>query len=424
LIATVASTQAADWPQWRGPNFNGSTDETGLPEQWSQTTNIAWQVDLPGPSAATPIVLGDRVFVSTTDMGNETLKAICLDRRTGDVIWEHTVAKGLKKDTRSNFATPSPATDGNLVVFFYGNGDLVTYDLSGHELWSKNIGPFAFGWTFSTSPVLYDGKLYMQVLQRDVAVDGRGSPTGNESYLLALDPKTGQQLFRQVRPSSAVAESLEAFTTPTPYEFNGRKQILVAGGDALSGHDPATGKENWRWGTWNPGREGHWRLVPSPVAGEGIALACGPKKSPIYAVHTEGAGRLSDDDGLAWVSRRQRSVSSDVPTPAFYDADFFVLSDVTKSLSRVEPKSGRVKWTVDTPGRIKYEASPLVADGKVYAVNFDAQVSIFDAEDGKLKRTIDMESGPADDVDVRSSIIASHGQLFIRTTSKLYCVGK
>jgi outer membrane protein assembly factor BamB len=255
-----------------------------------------------------------------------------------------------------------------------------------------------------------------------VPVEGRGlSGQENKSYLLAVDPETGETLWRQFRASRAVAESREAFSTPIPYSHAGRTQLLIAGGDDLTSHDPQTGEELWRWGTWNPERIPHWRLVPSPVAGDGIVLACAPKRDPIYAIRLAADGRLADPP-LAWVSENDRQVSADVPTPAFYDGDFFVLSDVRKSLSRVEPQTGNVRWTIETPGRAKYEASPLAADGKIYLINFDGQVTIVRAADGQTINVISMDQ-PTDGEMVRSSISAAHGQLFIRTTRKLYCVG-
>ncbi len=425
VLLAAATAQAGDWGQWRGPHFNGSGDEQNLPTQWSQTENIAWSVAMPGPSAATPVVWGDRVFVSSTDLENESLKAICLDRSSGKVLWQHDVSSGeIKKDYRSTYSAPSPATDGQVVVFFYGNGELVTYDLKGNQKWRRNVGPFAFGWTFSTSPLLYEGKLYMQILQRDVPVEGRGRPGKNESFLLALDPQTGETLWRVLRPSQARAESLEAFTTPVPFEHDGRKELLVAGGDDITGHDPETGRELWRWGTWNPERIGHWRLVPSPVGGGGAVLACAPKGDPIYAVKAGAQGRL-DDSALLWVSRTERRVSSDVPTPAFYQGDFFVLKEGGNRpgfLSRVEPQTGEVKWSVQTPGRVKYEASPLAADGKIYLINFDGEVAVIDAADGKVINVVAMESDPQGTI--RSSVIAAHGQLYVRTNKRLFCIGQ
>ncbi|MCS1408346.1 MAG: Outer membrane protein assembly factor BamB [Verrucomicrobia subdivision 3 bacterium] len=416
--------EAANWAQWRGPSFNGSTTETGLPAKWSKTENVVWKAKLPGESAATPAVWEDKVFVSSTDSQSQSLMALCFDRSSGNPLWSKQLSKGLRQDSRSSYSSPSPATDGQVVVFFYGNGDLIAFNLDGKELWKRNIqkeeGAFAFLWTFSSSPLLYEDKLYLQVLQRDTPVRGRGfSDRENESYILAMNPSTGKTLWRHVRPSKAKAESREAFTTPIPFEFRGQKQILIIGGDVLTGHDPATGKELWRWGTWNPNRIGHWRHVPSPIASEDIILVCAPKRDPIYAIKPGGAGLLNDR-AIAWVSNDTRELSSDVPTPACYQGDFFILSDVRKALSRVEPKSGTVKWTTELPGFPKYEASPLAADGKIYVMNFAGDVVVINAEDGKIISNIAMGSGSDDQT--RSAIIASHGQLFIRTNSELFCI--
>jgi len=198
--------------------------------------------------------------------------------------------------------------------------------------------------------------------------------------------------------------------------------LLVAGGDAMTGHDLETGKELWRWGTWNPKRIRHWRLVPSPVAGEDIILACAPKNDPIYAIRPRGTGVL-DDSSIAWISRDVREISSDVPTPAFYDGDFFVLSDLRKCLSRVEPRTGKAKWTIQTPGNAKYEASPLAADGKVYLINHSGEAAVVNAANGDVLKVIPMDKVSGQQV-VRASISAAHSQLFIRTTHRLYCISK
>ncbi|HPA20326.1 MAG TPA: PQQ-binding-like beta-propeller repeat protein [Verrucomicrobiae bacterium] len=427
LVASGLAAEGAEWRHWRGPDFNGSTPESGLPATWSKTENVAWSADLPGPSAATPIVSGDLVFVSSADAASDTLFAHAFDRRTGAERWRKTMGTGIRRERLSNYASPSAVTDGRLVVFFYGNGKTAAFDFGGRELWSrdlaKDLGEFAFGWTFASSPLLHDGRLYYQVLQRDVPVQGRGKPDGpNESYLLAVDPTTGRDLWRQVRPSEAVAESREAFTSPIPCTTPaGRAELLVAGGDCLTGHDPATGRELWRWGTWNPKRLGHWRLVPSPVAGKGVILACAPKREPVYAVRADGAGRLTDA-ALAWVSEAQPDVTSDVPTPLFYQGDFFVLSDVRKTLARVDPVSGSPKWIVPTPGRAKYEASPTGADGRIFLINFAGEVAILKADDGAVLQVIPM--GEERDDQIRSTVVVAGGQIFIRTNSKLFCIAK
>lgn len=142
----------------------------------------------------------------------------------------------------------------------------------------------------------------------------------------------------------------------------------------------------------------------------------------VYAITTQGNGAL-DDHAVVWTSRGVREVTSEVPTPAYYDGDFFVLSDSRNSLSRVAARTGKVVWSVRTPGRVKYEASPLAADEKIFVINFDGQTAVLSAASGEVLHVIPMDK-PADGEMVRASIIAAHGQLFIRTTRKLYCVGK
>lgn len=425
FVLASTSLAANNWPNWRGPEYNGSSPAKNLPAQFSKTENVIWAADMPGPSASSPIIWGDKVFLSSLDNRTKGLLAMCLDRKTGDTLWKEQVGIGIQQDNRSNQSSPSPVTDGKIVVFFYGNGDLAAFDLAGKKLWQRNIqkdyGQFAFLWTFSSSPVLFENTLFMQVLQRDVPVNGRGRTDGpNESYLLALEPMTGKEMWRKVRPSEAVLEAKEAFSTPIPFEFNGKKQLLIAGGDYLTGHDPKTGEILWSWGTWNESRITHWRLVPSPVTGNGIALVCAPKKEPAFAIKLGGKGPLPSTD-IAWQSERASAISSDVPTPAFSNGDFFVLGDAPKQLSRVEATTGKIKWTAQLPGRAKYETSPTVADDKVYTMNFKGEVTVVNAVTGEILTTTTLGE-PTDDMN-RSAIAVAGNNLFIRTNTKLYCIG-
>jgi outer membrane protein assembly factor BamB len=439
-FATLGSLRAENWSQWRGPNFNGSSSEKNLPATFSRSEGLAWTTPLPGPSGATPVIWGNYVFVSSSDEVAKTCVALAFDRKTGKELWRAKVVEGMGRDRMSTFSNSSPVTDGQRVWFFYGNGELVCFDMAGKEIWRRNIekeyGQFAFQWTFSSSPLLYDGRLYLQILQRDVPVNGRGKKDGpNDSYLLALDPGTGKELWKVLRPSEAQAESLEAFSTPVPYTHNGRPELLITGGDCISGADPKTGQELWRWGTWNPTRIGHWRLVPSPTAGAGIVLACGPKDSPVYAVKLGKKGTLSHTD-LAWQSYVQntedagksgraldvKELSSDVPTPLFYEGKFYVLNGGKKKLLCVEP-SGKVVWSGDLKGRGIFQSSPTAADGKIYVMNFAGEVFVAQAggNEFKLLHTAAMAE---DENTLRASIPISQGQLFIRTAKNLYCVGK
>lgn len=463
-LALVSAVAAQDWPHWRGPNHNGSTAAKSLAADFSQEKNVRWALDLPGPAACTPIVLGERIFLSSVDSARQRLVALCVRREDGKLLWKKDAGSGYRpggagspiaRSRRSNYASPSPTTDGERVVFFFGNGDLVAYDLEGVELWRRNIqqdyGDFAFQWTFSASPTIWEGRVFLPVLQRDtpVAMQRRGMRRGLgrrrrggalepaslqeraaqerapvESFLLAMDPASGKTLYKHLRPSPARVESRESYATPIPYVGeDGRKELLVVGGDVLTGHDPATGKELWRWGTWNPGhRQAWWRLVPTAVVGGGVALVCAPKRAPAFAIRLGGSGRLGEED-LVWQSEgRPNFVSSDVPTPAFHAGHFYVLNDDRAALSKVDPKSGGIRWTTALPRDTKWRASPTAADGKIWCINHGGLVVVVDAENGDILHRARM--GEEDDDLIRASIVVAHGCLFIRTNTKLFCIGR
>ena len=426
-LCVGATARAENWPQWRGPYFNGSSTEKNLPAEFSKTQNVKWSMALAGTSAATPVIWEDRVFISSTDERTKTLHALGLERKSGKVLWDREVAVGYNLDDKSNFASPSPVTDGKVVVFFYGNGELTAFDFAGKKVWARNLqkdyGQFAYQWTYGASPTMYQGQLFVQVLQRDQPVHGRGRTDGPiDSYLLALEPASGKNLWKHTRPCEARMESHEAYSTPIPFVHNGRTELLVAGGDCISGHSLKDGEEFWRWGTWNPEKIGHWRFVPSPVAGGGVVLVCAPKGSPVYAFKA-GAKGTQDDSVLAWTSAKEREVSSDVATPLFYEGRFYVLNGEHRTISRVEPASGKVDWMGDLGSRIKIESSPTGADGKIYFQNFRGEVFVVAAaEQFKLLNTVPM--GDEGDDQIRSTIAVSQGDLFIRTAHKLYCVGR
>ena len=212
-------------------------------------------------------------------------------------------------------------------------------------------------------------------------------------------------------------ESLESFGTVIPY----KNQLLIAGGDVLTGHDPKSGKELWRWGTWNPNhKEQWWRLVPSPVVGNGVILVCAPKKAPIFAVKLGLKGSNTGKEGLKWSTENDNTLTSDVPTPLFYENKFFILSDLRKILSRVNPETGGIEWNLELPGKYKWRSSPTAGDGKIYIMNHNGEVLVVSSSTGKILHLAKM-GGTYDD-NTRSSVSIGSNELFIRTNKILYCI--
>jgi outer membrane protein assembly factor BamB len=421
----TAAAHAENWPQFRGPAFNGSSPEKDLPTTWTRET-VKWTTPLPGPSGATPAVWGDTIFVTSPD-AQKNLLLLCLDRKDGKSRWQHQLSTGDITKGRGNMASPSPVTDGKTVFALVGNGDLAALDFTGKILWKRELGAdygrFSYMWLYGASPLLFEGKLYVQVLQRNPAPgDYPGLAGGNparESYLLALDPATGKTLWKHVRPSDAQGESQESYATPIPHlDAAGKAQLLVVGADYMTGHDPATGAELWRGAGLNPKRRSDMRIVPSPVSAAGLAIAAGPKREPILAFRTDAKGDVTTS-GLAW--KIDDRTGPDVCTPALYDGKLFVLNGDSRTLMCIDPKTGAKKWEGRLDTRADIRCSPTVADGKVYII--DERGTVFVCATGdefKLLATVPM--GDADGT--RASVVMSNGQLFIRTTQALYCVGK
>src|SRR5665213_1113739 len=399
---------AENWPQWRGPFLNGSTTETNLPSTWSKTENVLWSTPLPGTGHATPIIWDDSVFVTSPDE-DENLLLFCLDRHTGKIRWQKQVAVGNRVAGRNNMASPSPVTDGKTVWVMFGTGDLAAFDFSGHPLWARNLateyGKFVINWLYGSSPMLYHGRLYVEVLHRNPA-----------SYILCLDPQTGTNIWRHIRLTDAKAESQEAYSTPMPSETARGTEIIIVGGDYVTGQDAKTGEEWWRGGGLrNFQHLGDARLVPSPVVAEGMVIVSGAKRNPLLAFH-DGGQRDITSSGLAWSYKKY---PTDCVTPLFYQGKLFVLDGDRQIMSCLDPKTGEAAWQKPMGLREIFRASPTGADGKIYCLTEDATAVVLSAADGAVLSTVRMEEGRT-----HATIAAAQGCLFVRTASHLYCIGK
>jgi len=430
---------AENWPNWRGPNQDGSSSETDLPVKFGTTEGVRWAATTPGLSASVPVIWGDHVFITAPIAAEKKLTGVCYDKQTGKEKWRTTISEGdeVQWDDKSNLASPSAATDGDRVYFLFANAIAAACDFNGKIVWKRDFkkthGAFATQWTYGSSPVIDGGRLYIQVLQRNESFKfqdkfEKGTPGKDmNSYLLAIDPATGKDLWKHIRPSLANTESLEAFSSPVFTTFKNQRLMLISGGDTLTIHDAASGREFSRIATWNPPGENYnkfFRLVPSPVVGDGIAIVCAPKNSPVFAMPLDAKGETQP----LWQTE-PKGVTSDVPTPAFYKGRFYFLDGGKKILHCLEAKTGKVIWSGELGGKTKFESSPTVADDKVYCMNFWGEVFVAKANSDTFEllavNAMGDGSKPSGNASsVRAAISVSDHSLFIRTQDKLYRVGK
>lgn len=412
---------AEQWPQWRGPLMNGSTTEPNLPAAWDKDKDALWVTDLPGPGSATPIVWDDYVFVTASEKTSSQVLAIAIDAKTGKQRWRAVLGPDRKAGGNNSMASPSPVTDGKLVWYLTGSGRLTAFTMDGSTVWKRDLaqeyGQFEFNFGYSSSPLLTKGKLYVLVLQNDkpnrygMNVD-RKEPL--ESYLLAVDPATGKTLWKHVRDTNAQEQSRESYVTPYPYEWQGRSEIILAGGECVTGHDPDTGTELWRWWFEPQDNQTLQHNVPTPVADDGLIFVIRPEHRPLFALRAGGSDTL-DASSVAWTFETNRCW---ITTPAVYQDRLYVLQEMEKTLICFEPKTGKILWQHELPTKSGFEASPLAADGRIYCISLSGEVVILKAGDEyKLLASIDM-----DDTLCRSSIAAAAGKLYIRTGSRLYCI--
>jgi outer membrane protein assembly factor BamB len=408
----VAVVSAENWPQWRGPSLNGLSAEKNLPVRWSKTENITWKLPLPAWSGSTPIIWGDRIFLSVADdlrhREGENLFLWSIDRAKGTVLWKRSLGGGNHQERKQNMSSPSPVTDGKRVWVMTGTGILKAFDFDGKELWNRDIqkdyGRFGLNWGYGSSPLLVGDALYVQVLH--------GMRTDDPSYVLRIDAASGRTLWRVERPTHARFESPDAYTTPALLKYGSASEIVVTGGDVVTGHDPATGKELWRANGLNPDNDGSYRIVASPLV-HGDLIVAPTRERPLLVFKAGGRGDISRSH-LLW----SFNYGPDVPTPVTDGTYLYVVND-RGIMWCLDLKTGKEVYGRQRLRSATYSGSPVLADGKIYVTN----------EDGV---TVVVKAGPTfqvlaeNDFDdyTLSSPAVSEGQIFIRTATHLYCIGK
>ncbi|MGH9658579.1 MAG: PQQ-binding-like beta-propeller repeat protein, partial [Bryobacteraceae bacterium] len=382
--------------------------ETNLPLKWSPSENIAWKLPLPQWSGATPIIWGNTIFLNVAEADGNNLSLWAVDRTTGQPMWKKALGGGNHRERKQNMSSPSPVTDGTTVWVMTGTGFLRALDFTGRELWMRDIqkdyGRFGLNWGYANSPLLLDGDLIVPVIH--------GMKTDDPSYVLRIDGKTGASKWRVERLTKAIRESPDAYITPALVRLGAINEIIITGGDVVTGHDPASGKELWRADGLNPSNNPAYRIVASPVVNRNIVIAPS-RERPVLALKAGGRGDVTTSHKI-WEFQN----GPDVPTPVTDGTRVYFVTD-RGVVYCVELATGKAVYG---PQRLEpgtYSASPVLADGKVYITSEDGVTSVFKA--GPQFELL--ATNRLDDYTL-SSIAVKDGQLFLRTAGMLWAVGK
>jgi outer membrane protein assembly factor BamB len=417
------------WAQWRGPGGLGVAAGDAYPTQWSPTHGVAWKTEVPGRGHSSPVVWGERVFLTTSIEGDAApgnkapvhlgfdlkpgylhpdsvgsdhryaLKVLAFDSATGKLVWERTAYEGLMYDDRhrkNTYASPTVVTDGKLVYAFFESAGLYCYDFDGKLVFQVSFGGLAkAGLGPGTSPVLHEGLIILQCDQE----------MGEGSFIVALERFTGKEKWRTARTNR------RSWATPILVEASGRVELVAMGAEAVVGYDPATGRELWRAN----GTQSH--PIPSPVAGHGLVFAtAGSQAKRAFAIRLGGSGDLTNSAHVAW---RYEKGTAYVPSPILVGPHLFLMTD-----------KGIVTCLDAKTGELRYEGGrvPVPATFTASPVAFGDRL-LLTSEDGD---TFAIKAGPAFEVLGQSSVgepvfaspALALGRIFIRGERHLFAIGR
>jgi outer membrane protein assembly factor BamB len=312
---------------------------------------------------------------------------------------------------KHNSSSPTPVTDGKLVWVISGNGVIACLDFDGNEKWKFNIvqkyGRIGTNYGYGSSPLLLDGRLYVQVLH--------GMKTDDPSYVFALNAATGAELWRVERPTDAISETPDSYATPALLEVDGRKEVVVSGGGYITGHHPDHGAELWRSGGLNPNNSRNYRVISSPLVRDGMIFAP-TRRTPLLALRAGGKGDITKSH-LAW--KWTGRAAPDVPTPVS-DGPRFYMADDSGMITCLDAKTGALIYGPHDTGIGRTSASLILADGKLYLIGETAETAVIQA--GPEYKLISNNS--LDGTYTLSTPAFVGSEIFIRTATHLYCISK
>jgi hypothetical protein len=409
VAATAGQPAAGLWAQFRGPNGWGTSAEKGLPATWGPQENIAWKAELPGPGASTPIILGDRIFLTCYsgygvpgqpkgEVNRLVRHVVCLGRNDGKVLWNKPVAAKMPEETAiredHGYATNSPVTDGERLYVFLGKSGVVAFDLEGKQLkqlWQASVGAKTSGWGTAASPVLHGDLVIVN------------ASVESES-LVALDKQTGKETWR----AGGIKES---WNTPILVAAAGKVELVVAIFGKVLGFDPATGEALWSCAT-----DIGWYMVPSLVAGDGVVYCIGGRGTGgSLAIRCGGRGDVTALHRL-WTLKKGSNVSS----PILHDGHVYWAHENGGIAYCVEAKTGRVVYAERLERAGQVYASPVLADGRLYYTSRGGRTFVVAAKPqfellatNELGRVGTFNASPA----------VAGGCLFLRADQWLFCIG-
>ena len=435
VAASRLVTPPMNWPSFRGPGASGVADGQSPPIAWDaeKSVNVRWSTPIPGLGHASPIIWGDRIFLTTAvssqpnpefrpgglrsdnvsnDRSEQEWRLIAVDKRTGKIEWQRTAHRGVSRGIRhlkSTFATPTPATNGTHIVAVFGSEGLYCYDIEGNLVWTKDLGILGhFLYGFSSSPIIYRD---MVIIQADTNLDRKESRP--VSFIAAFDLKDGRERWRMSRDEDARTTS----STPTVYEGLGPVQIVANGGSRIRSYDPATGRELWSLAAPSD------LVTPTPIVGHNLiyVMSGNAGSQPIFAIRPNAVGDITlkpgteTNDFVPWSTTRGGSMT---PTPIVY-GDYIYSINVSGIVGCYDARTGARQYLKRLEhGGSGFSASPVAADGRIYFPSEDGEVFVVKA--GPSFELL--STNPMGEV-IMATPAVSGGMIFIRTLGHLVAVG-
>lgn len=404
------SIRADNWPAWRGADGLGITREKNLPVKWSATENVRWKIALPDRGNSSPIVWGNRIFITQALEKEQRLTVMCFDRAEGKLLWQSGTSPAGKDPTHKTnpYGSSSPVTDGERVIAWFGSAGLFCFDFNGKELWHRDLGKQSHIWGYGSSPIIC----------RDLCILNFGP--GERSFLIALNKKTGETVWQVDVPPLKTKERTDGFagkqdgetgswSTPLVLEVNGRDELIMSWPGKLGGLDPKTGKELWHCDGLNP------LVYASPINGEGILVAMSGFMGSEIAVKTGGTGDLTATHRLWKKDRTKNRICSGVIT-----GGHIYVMNMEGIAECLDLKTGRMIWEERLAGhgpKSDSWSSMVLAGDKIYLPNQSGDVIVLRASP---KFEVIAVNSIGNEM-CNASLAISDGELFLRTDKHLWC---